>query len=531
LINAVNRVHALRPDNAAGAPAELPPEVAIGALDPAHAARRIAQHLDAHLRVDVTGADGTVRQIWVDPYGGMYRFDPVQTRPDPFNAGAVWVDDPVSSRTVYFSAAVAERNELLTSDQRALADTYGLGYVDLGRLYRRARGQTFEQAFTTEIAARRGRLAAQDPILPQLLGRAADSLTFWEREASLAQGPQNAEDPVGPRRDLSGRERQARWNEEDARRILRYLQETAAGTAVSRAGSEEDVRALITRLDAMAADRAELDEEKMTAPAPRISDPAMPPGDPASGEAAPASDGLSGAQVAALARMELSAVDVLAVDDAVVHALLGAIPAEYISTIGGGQPPTPAELRTHFANVMTADLVLDPGQRRFWPLLDGVVETRVPVAAAPGPVGDDGSADDRRRSLVTALTAPGGGADTDELLLLAAAGVVLGLQIIVVAPDGGTVAFGPESGPRVVLVRAAEPRPYVAPWAATAPVAAGPIAPAAGSAAPHGTETPLVTAASPTPPPAPAPLRPSARRPGGHRGPTANLDPDPFAGR
>lgn len=83
IINAVNEVHALRPDNPAGAPAALPPLAAISQLDLVELGRDVAHTLGAHLRVDVTHSDGTVRQAWSSPGGSTYFHDPATASWDP----------------------------------------------------------------------------------------------------------------------------------------------------------------------------------------------------------------------------------------------------------------------------------------------------------------------------------------------------------------------------------------------------------------------------------------------------------------
>ncbi|WP_405594605.1 protein-glutamine glutaminase family protein [Streptomyces sp. NBC_01092] len=69
IINEVNRIHALNPDNPTGAPAPLPQGVPVLGLDPVHLARDIAHELNAHLRLDVTRQDGTVDRRLVEPDG------------------------------------------------------------------------------------------------------------------------------------------------------------------------------------------------------------------------------------------------------------------------------------------------------------------------------------------------------------------------------------------------------------------------------------------------------------------------------
>ncbi|MFJ2008589.1 hypothetical protein, partial [Streptomyces chartreusis] len=72
VINEVNRVHALNPDNPTGAPAPLPRHVPLFALDPVHLARDIAHELDADVRLDITRQDRTVDRRRVEPDGQVY---------------------------------------------------------------------------------------------------------------------------------------------------------------------------------------------------------------------------------------------------------------------------------------------------------------------------------------------------------------------------------------------------------------------------------------------------------------------------
>ncbi|MEV5753779.1 hypothetical protein AB0L00_38695, partial [Actinoallomurus sp. NPDC052308] len=164
VIAEVHRVHALRRDNKAGAPAALPPEAAMSALDPVFVARDVAHELGAHIRLDVRQPDGTVRSHWADPAGRVYAFDPVT------------FDDAV------LTADQATRAGLWTDDLRRLAVAHGFDPVDLARFYRTSwqRGQTFAQAVTAAIAERRAHLAAVRPSLPGLFDRALEAVAGWQ---------------------------------------------------------------------------------------------------------------------------------------------------------------------------------------------------------------------------------------------------------------------------------------------------------------------------------------------------------------
>jgi hypothetical protein len=252
MINQVNAWHSERPGSPSDAPVALPREVAVLALDLANVGRDVASALQSHVRVDVTRSDGTVDQMWIGPGGEAYPFDPEQTRPD--GSGALWVFDRTTSRSRYFSAAVAQRNGLLSPAQRADADAYRLTYTDMGRLYLAApaRQQSFEQAFNAEIDARGGRLGAIDPALPGLLYRAVDAHEFWQWEAERRHDHWNAADPLGSDLALSEWAHQAQLNEESAEEALRLLQDTARGGPGGPAWTDHDVRSITDRLSRLA---------------------------------------------------------------------------------------------------------------------------------------------------------------------------------------------------------------------------------------------------------------------------------------
>jgi hypothetical protein len=292
MINQVNAWHTGRPGAASGAPVALPREVAVLALDLANVGRDVASALQSHVRVDVTRSDGTVEQVWIGPDGHAYPFDPERARPN--GDGAVWVHDPTTSRSRYFSSAVAERNGLLTPEQRAEADAYRLTYRDLGRLYvtAPARQETFEQAFNAETDTRGARLGATDPALPGLLHHAFEAHEFWQREAQWRGHQWNAEDPLGSDLALSEWARQARSNEESAEEMLRLLQATARGGPDSPPWTEQDVRSATDRLDAMTQHEQIVQTTGSVAPTPGVSDLLPDAGDERLGAVDPALPGL-----------------------------------------------------------------------------------------------------------------------------------------------------------------------------------------------------------------------------------------------
>jgi hypothetical protein len=251
IITAVNEVHALRPDNPAGAPAELPPEAAIWRLSSADVGREVAYALGAHVRVDVTRSDGTVRQTWISPAGRTYFFDPATARWQPgTRGGALWVFDRTTSRTRYFSSAMAERHGLVAPETRAELDVHGLGYQEMGRLFLTAqvRQQTFEQAVRVELGDRARRLSDRHPALPELLPRAAAAHSHWQDEADRLHRRQTDTDPFGMDLDLSERLHRAQWNAETAAELLDLLRATARGGPDAPAWSAEEARSAAERL-------------------------------------------------------------------------------------------------------------------------------------------------------------------------------------------------------------------------------------------------------------------------------------------
>ncbi|MCW2863418.1 MAG: hypothetical protein JWP48_5126, partial [Actinoallomurus sp.] len=173
LINAVNALH---PE---GGPRSLPVEVAAFASDPVTLARDVAHELQAHVRLDVTRPDGTTQQRWAD------------------SDGRVYVLDPLTFDDTTLPADLAQAAGLLPETLRRDVYDLDINAFDLGRLYRTSwtSQRTFEQALSAEIHQRRSRLAALDPRLPDLLGRAsgasrrsaADVRSLEERQREVVQ--------------------------------------------------------------------------------------------------------------------------------------------------------------------------------------------------------------------------------------------------------------------------------------------------------------------------------------------------------
>ncbi|MCW2944496.1 MAG: hypothetical protein JWR24_1213, partial [Actinoallomurus sp.] len=159
IINEVNGVHALLPDNVVGAPAALPPEVALLTMDQVHLARELARRLIAHVRVDVEEADGTVRSRWIDPSGRVHIFDPAAGARDPLSADAV------------------TRAGLWSDHARETAGAHGFSGTELAEFYRDSwsHQQTFEQAVLTEARVRLERMGTAHAALPGLFQRAVDA--------------------------------------------------------------------------------------------------------------------------------------------------------------------------------------------------------------------------------------------------------------------------------------------------------------------------------------------------------------------
>ncbi|MGI5230635.1 hypothetical protein [Actinoallomurus sp. CA-142502] len=255
IIEAVNGVHALRPDDRDGGPAALPPLAAISQLDPADLGRDVAHALGAHVRVDVTVSDGTVRRTWSSPSGRTYFYDPATARWDPgTRGGALWVFDRTGSRSRVFTSAMAEQQGLVSPELRGDLDRYGLDYQEMGRLYlsAQARQQTLEQAVRAELGDRARRLAEQHPALPELLRRAAAVRTHWRNEENRLNRQRvplmniSADDA-----SLSEwiRLHEAEENAEAVGRLLADLRATARGGPGAPAWTAQAVRSAAVGLD------------------------------------------------------------------------------------------------------------------------------------------------------------------------------------------------------------------------------------------------------------------------------------------
>ncbi|GAA4509200.1 hypothetical protein GCM10023191_070070 [Actinoallomurus oryzae] len=250
IINAVNEVHALRPDNPAGAPAALPPLAAISQLDLAELGRDVAHTLGAHLRVDVIHSDATVRQNWSSPGGSTYFHDPATTSWDP--GAGLWVFDKAASRRRMFTSAMAEQQGLVSPELRAELDLYGLGYQEMGRLYLSAqvRQQTFEQAVRAELGDRTRRLSEQHPVLPVLLARAAAAHAHWQDEEGRLERRQLPPlDTSATAVSLSERLHAAQDNTEAARRLLDDLRAMARGGPGTPDWRAQDLRSAAADVD------------------------------------------------------------------------------------------------------------------------------------------------------------------------------------------------------------------------------------------------------------------------------------------
>ncbi|MEU9383237.1 hypothetical protein AB0D38_20615 [Streptomyces sp. NPDC048279] len=220
MVNEVNRVHVLRPDNAARVRAQLPRQASLFSLHPLHLARDLALEMDAHLTVDIAAPDGTARRWWLGPDGRVHAFHPVT------------FDD----RTL--TAETAQQAGLLPSELRPDVDAYELNAADLSTLYRTswARVQTFEQAVSAEIGRRGRRLALLDPKLPGLFDRARGAEAFWRAEAARLTADHAAAQRVV---------QQIRARLDEVRRRLHELQLAQARVTVEAPVVGEDQQAAL----------------------------------------------------------------------------------------------------------------------------------------------------------------------------------------------------------------------------------------------------------------------------------------------
>lgn len=150
IINEVNRVHALRPDNRADEPATPPPAVSLLSLDPLIVARGVARELGADVRLDVVRPGGTGRRYWIGADGHTYAY------------GTGRLDD------LAVSAENAAKSWILPPSAYAEARAFGLDGSALGRLYLRSwrDRRTIEQTVTAGAPLWRERLTR--------IGRAED---------------------------------------------------------------------------------------------------------------------------------------------------------------------------------------------------------------------------------------------------------------------------------------------------------------------------------------------------------------------
>ncbi|MFD9053307.1 hypothetical protein [Streptomyces zaomyceticus] len=180
VVRDVHQVHALRPDNLEGAPAQIPPQIAILGLDPLSTAREIAVDTGAHVVLDITNAadpHGSQRR-WIDPDGRVHPQDP-----DSFDPLELTVTEAVHLR-------------MLDEDARVLTGLVGIDTTELTRLYRLCwnRGENLRQAVSFEIARRMERLGAHDSRLPGLMHASIGMAMGWRTElAHQVSGQDTAE--------------------------------------------------------------------------------------------------------------------------------------------------------------------------------------------------------------------------------------------------------------------------------------------------------------------------------------------------
>ncbi|MGH3382434.1 MAG: hypothetical protein ACRDP6_47665, partial [Actinoallomurus sp.] len=228
IINEVNDVHALRPDNTVGAPAALPPEVAMLGLDPVYLARDVAHELGSHVRLDVEQPDGTVHSHWADPSGRIHAFDPAT------------FDD------LTLSADEATRAGLWHDDVREIAAGHEFGPVELGHFYRTSwsHQRTFEQAVLSEVAERRERMRAVNEALPGLFDRAVNTSTAWRPVIAGIEPRHTRAAADVARTEAEIRRVEDRLREIEENRIRLTLDENPDQAALAR------LRAEATRLNA-----------------------------------------------------------------------------------------------------------------------------------------------------------------------------------------------------------------------------------------------------------------------------------------
>ncbi|WP_378207817.1 hypothetical protein, partial [Actinoallomurus acaciae] len=168
----------------------LPAEISMLGQHPVHLARDVAHDLNAHVRIDVRRPDGSTRQTWLDPDGGVHTFDPARTRVDA--TGHLHIFDGRAEQP--FTADLAHRHGLLPDRHRADVITFALDDAGLGRLYRNAMAgrQTFEQAVAEEIAARRARLDTVHAGLSQRVRQAYEAYEFWRSDLEWRRAEERA---------------------------------------------------------------------------------------------------------------------------------------------------------------------------------------------------------------------------------------------------------------------------------------------------------------------------------------------------
>ncbi|GAA3514231.1 hypothetical protein GCM10022220_62130 [Actinocatenispora rupis] len=120
------------------APAALPPEASLTALDPTYLARDVAYQLGAAVLLRRVGPDDTTELTWISPRGSMYHHDPRHATP------------------AEVAAAARREVDRLDDALRARITAHGVTSGELTALYRTAgrSGLTFEQAVRADLGRR-----------------------------------------------------------------------------------------------------------------------------------------------------------------------------------------------------------------------------------------------------------------------------------------------------------------------------------------------------------------------------------------
>ncbi|MEB3960114.1 hypothetical protein OKJ48_07610 [Streptomyces kunmingensis] len=158
-------------------PVSTPPSLSLYGLPHDYLVRDLAHELDVHVRLDINGGDGTVRQRWADPSGHVYAFDPLDPGADSPARGGL-------------TAADAEGAGLITGDLREKADELGFDKSELGEIYRTSwqRRRSFADALSVEVSRRQARLDTD----PRLASLYRDALRLAEGEEAPVRTGQDA---------------------------------------------------------------------------------------------------------------------------------------------------------------------------------------------------------------------------------------------------------------------------------------------------------------------------------------------------